>query len=127
MKRGARSGIGLVALLLYFGQAGLSAGLAGVWKATYTTRNGLTREATFELKVAGGELTGRVTSPRGSAAIAEGKVSGNDLSFTLIRHANYDEIPVRYQGTVNGDTLRLRMQYGHREPVEITATRAPAS
>jgi hypothetical protein len=110
-------------VLLFAGLAAPAADVAGSWKLAYTTENGLTREATLDLKLEGGHVSGTLVSDRGKAQIEEGNVSGDDISFTLLRRGNNDEIKVTYQGKVEGGTMKLKMQYGHRTPVDVTAKR----
>ena len=90
----------------------------------YSTENGLPREATLNLKVEGDRLSGAWSSDRGLALIENGKVSGGDIRFDLIRKANYDEIPVHFKGRIEGETMKLTMQFGQRKPIEITARKA---
>ena len=103
--------------------AGSAADVAGVWKASYTTADGQTRETTLNLKVDGDKVTGTIASPHGSAGIADGKVSGDDISFTVIRRGNGDEIRIHYAGKIEGETMKLRMQIGDRDPIPVTAKR----
>jgi len=110
-------------VLLFTGLAAPAADVAGSWKLAYTTENGLVREATLDLKLEGGHLSGTLVGDRGKAQIEEGNVSGDDISFTLLRKGNNDEIKVTYQGKVEGGTMKLKMQYGHRTPVDVTAKR----
>jgi hypothetical protein len=110
-------------VFLLASMAALAADIAGSWKLAYTTENGLTREATLDLKSEGDHLSGTLASDRGRAQIEEGKVSGDEVSFTLLRRGNNDEIKVTYQGKVEGGTMKLKMQYGHRPPIEVSAKR----
>ena len=59
----------------------------------------------------------------GSVKIAEGRVRGDEISFTLIRQGSSDLITVMYTGKVDGDTMKLKMQYRDRERIEINAKR----
>lgn len=100
------------------------ADVAGAWKTSYTNSEGQTRESTLTLKVDNGKLSGEFSSARGKAPISEGSVEGDRISFTVVRKANYDEVPVKFTGTVSGDTMRLKMQIRDRAPLDMTATRA---
>jgi len=97
--------------------------LSGPWKLSYTTPNGLRREATLQLQVDGDTVTGTLASDRGTTPIVEGRISGNQISFVVVRKGNGDEIRIIYSGAVEGDTMRLRMEYGGRAPVAITGAR----
>jgi hypothetical protein len=111
------------ALLVVAGIAG-AADVAGLWKASYRMPDGSPHESTLDLQVAGEKLTGKITSRRGTVAIEEGTVKGNDVRFTVLRRGNGDEIRVEFVGRIQGDTMRLTMKYRDRDAVEITARRA---
>ena len=101
-----------------------AADAAGTWRLAYSTENGLPREATLNLRVEGDRLGGTWSSDRGLALIENGKISGNDIQFDLVRKSNYDEIAVHFKGRIEGETMKLTMQFGRRKPIEITARKA---
>ena len=113
----------LAVILLFATLAASAADIAGTWKLTYTTENGLTREATLDLKLEGDRLSGTLASDRGKAQIETGKLSGDEVSFSLLRLGNGDEITVNFWGKVEGATMKLKMQYGQRQPIDIAAKR----
>jgi hypothetical protein len=110
-------------ILLGLASAAAAADINGEWKLSYSTSNRLTREATLNLKMDGGQVTGILSSDRGSTPIAEARLDGSAFSFTVVRKGNGDEIRIKYSGTVSGDAMKLTMQYGGRDPIAITATR----
>ena len=112
-----------VALVLLFATLASAADVEGTWKLTYTTENGLKRAATLDLKLEGDRLSGTFASDRGKAQIETGKLSGDEVSFSLLRLGNGDEIKVNFWGKVEGATMKLKMQYGGRHPVDIAARR----
>ena len=101
-----------------------AADAGGTWRLSYSTENGLPREATLNLKLEGDRLTGTLSSDRGLARIDDGKVSGDEIRFDVIRKGNGDEITIHFQGRVEGETMKLTLQFGRRNPIEITARRA---
>jgi hypothetical protein len=111
-----------VALLLAT-LASSAADITGLWKISYTTENGLTREATLDLKLEGDRLSGTLASDRGKALLETGKVNGDEVSFSLLRKGNGDEIPVNFSGKIEGATMKLKMQYGQHQPVDVAAKR----
>ena len=60
-----------------------SADVTGKWTATMEGRNGQTREMTYNLKADGDKLTGNVATQRGEREIENGKISGDEISFTM--------------------------------------------
>ena len=113
----------LAVVLLFATFAASAADIAGPWKLTYTTENGLTRAATLDLTLEGDRLSGTLASDRGKAQIETGKVSGDEISFSLLRRGNGDEISVNFSGKVQGATMKLKVQYGQRQPVDVAARR----
>ena len=113
----------LAVALLFATFASSAADITGLWKLTYTTENGLTREATLDLKLDGDRLSGTLASDRGKAPIETGKVSGDEISFSLLRKGNGDEITINFSGKVESGTMKLKMQYGQHQPVDVTGKR----
>lgn len=99
-----------------------AADVTGKWKATYATPDGQTRESTMNLKADGAKLTGTMESPRGSAEIKDGKVDGDNISFSLVRNFNGNEVTINYKGKVSGNEMKITMGFGDRE-MEMTAKR----
>lgn len=112
-------------MLLVFSTALFAADVTGKWTAQVPGRDGTPREQKFDLKADGGSLTGTVDSGRGEpASIADGKVSGDTVSFTLTREFGGNTIKWTYTGTVSGDEIKFKRTGGQGEPREFTAKRA---
>ncbi|HWQ56275.1 MAG TPA: hypothetical protein VN442_21490 [Bryobacteraceae bacterium] len=105
--------LSVVAVLLVFAMAAPAADISGKWKAEMQTPNG-TRESTFDFKVDGDKLTGTVTGARGSSEITEGKISGDDISFVVVRKFQEREIKQQYKGKVSGDQIKFDVTMGER-------------
>jgi opacity protein-like surface antigen len=99
-----------------------AADVTGKWKTSFTTRNGDKRESIIELKADGNKLTGKMESQRGSVDITDGKVDGDNISFSVIRNFNGNEMKINYRGTVSGNEMKLTMEVNGNER-ETTATR----
>ncbi len=120
-----------VALLLVCAFGAAAADISGKWVAQVPGRQGQTQEQTFTFKVAGGTLTGTVSSQRGDQEISEGKVSGDEISFVVVRKFQDMEMKSVYKGTVAGNEIKFSMTQaggrgGDRPPTEFTAKRAGA-
>lgn len=100
-----------------------SAGVAGVWKAAYSTPDGNRHESTFEFQPDGELLRGKIHSRRGAVDIADGSISGENLSFRVIRRGNGDELEVRFAGRIAADTMTLTMEYRDHDSIQIRAQR----
>jgi hypothetical protein len=111
-----------VFLALLFLAVAAAADINGKWKAEFQTPDGQTRTTTFTFKVDGGTLTGTVGSPRGESKIEEGRVNGDDVTFTVVRNFGGDDIKFLYKGKVAGDEIKFNVEAGERN-FEMTAKR----
>ncbi len=87
------------------------------------TPEGSKHESTLNLQSDGSKVTGKLVSGRGTAELSNGVVNGSDISFTIVRAGNGDELKIDFQGTVDGDTIKLRMQYRDHDPIDLTGRR----
>lgn len=99
--------------------ATFAADITGKWKTTMNTPNGV-REGFMTLKVDGEKLTGTMNSQRGAVDIQDGKVNGDDISFSVTRRFQDNDVKVLYKGKVSGADMKLTMTMGDRE-MEMTA------
>lgn len=106
--------------------AALAADVNGKWVAQVPGRGGQTREVTFNFKADGSTLTGTVTTPRGDNPISDGKVEGDNISFTQTLEFGGNEVKLLYKGTVSGDEIKFTRsrEGGQGRTQEFTAKRA---
>src|SRR5665213_1132053 len=57
--------------------------LGGKWVTTVKGQDGNDFQLNYMFKVDGNKLTGTVTSPQGEIPISDGKINGDDFSFTI--------------------------------------------
>ena len=120
-----------VLILLALTVSAWAADVAGKWTAKAPGGQGAGgAEITFVFKLAEGKLTGTVTnslSP-GDAEIQDGKITGDDVSFSLKRNINGTDTTVLWKGTIAGDEIKLtRSTQGGvagGAPTEMVAKRA---
>jgi hypothetical protein len=114
------------ALMLISGFVVQAADATGKWIAQFQARNGQTREATFNLKVDGEKLTGTMSAGRRENPISDGKVKGDEISFTVTTNARGNEVKMNYKGKVSGDEIKFtRMREGGGgQAQELVAKRA---
>ena len=98
---------------------------SGTYMWTQPGRNGgPDRTNTLVLKVDAGVLTGSVTSPgRGGAAptptaISDGKVTGADISFSVVRTFNDNSMTNTYTGTVADGTIKGKIEMNRNGDVQ---------
>lgn len=105
-----------------------AADINGKWTAQVPGRQGNTQETTFTFKVEGDKLTGTVSGQQGETPIADGKISGDEISFTVTRERQGNTIKQLFKGKVAGDEIKFTRSteggQGNRPPVEFTAKRA---
>lgn len=88
------------------------ADVAGTWKATAEGPNG-SMERTFIFKVDGQKLTGETKSSMlGNSALENGKVDGNNISFTITAKFQDNEMKISYKGKVDGKQIKLTSDFG---------------
>lgn len=115
----------VIFLLLLAAVAVFAADVSGKWVAQMPGRGGETREATFTFKVDGDQLTGSVSGRRGDMPISDGKIDGDDISFTQVMEFNGNQMKLIYKGKVSGDEIKFtRQREGGERSVEFTAKRA---
>jgi hypothetical protein len=107
--------VGLALLALAF--VAMAADATGKWTMEQPGRGGgAPRITTFDLKVDGSKLTGKVTAPgfgRGGDTpppptvtdISNGKVDGDKISFEVARDMRGTTVVTKYEFTVSGDQM----------------------
>jgi hypothetical protein len=99
-----------------------AAGIDGKWTATQTFGD-RSFESTMTFKADGSKLTGTVSGRRGDTEIQDGKIEGNNISFTVKRQTQKGDFTSMYKGTLKGDEIDFTMSMGDRES-KFTAKRA---
>lgn len=97
-----------------------AADVTGKWTYEQAGRNGGPgRAVTITLKADGAKLTGSVPGGMGRGGgggtppppteITNGKVDGNNISFEVTRDFGGNSMTTKYEGTLNGDELKLKI------------------
>ena len=98
----------LAVLFATFAFTASAADISGNWKAT-ADFGGQTIERTFVFKVEGTKLTGETTSQlMGKSTITDGKVEGDNVSFTITGNIQGNEMKLTYKGTVAADGKAIK-------------------
>jgi hypothetical protein len=112
-------------LLLLTAFAAFAADVSGKWVAQAPGRGGETQEVTFNLKADGGQLAGSVTTQQGDVQISDGKIEGDEISFSQVMERNGNQVKLLYKGKVSGDQIKFtRQREGGQRVAEFTAKRA---
>jgi hypothetical protein len=102
--------ISVCAFVLLALSSAWAADVAGKWTATIPAAQGQGESTiTFVLKMDGEKLTGTVnnTQAPGDVQIAEGKVSGDEISFSLMRDIGGTSTKVLWKGKISGDEIKF--------------------
>lgn len=112
-------------LLLVAFSVALAADVTGKWAGEVQGRNG-PRPVSFTLKADGDKLTGKMMGMGGRESdISDGKVTGDNISFTVVNEFNGNTMKIMYTGTVAGDEIKMKSQReGADRTQEFTAKRA---
>lgn len=88
----------------------LGADISGTWKGTAETPNG-SIERTFVFKQEGAKLTGETSSQMlGKSALQDGKVEGDNISFTIVAKFQDNEMKLKYTGKVSGSEIKFHVE-----------------
>jgi hypothetical protein len=116
----------LALLALVMGTVAFAADVNGKWTASMPGRQGNTMEVTFNFKADGSTLTGTMSNPRGETEIKDGKIDGDNISFSQTFSRGDNTMTIVYKGKVQGDTIEFtrEMQGGQGRTQNFTAKRA---
>jgi hypothetical protein len=96
----------MAALVLGLTGIATAADIEGTWTAEFDSQIGQ-QKYTFAFKVYGETLTGTATGERAGevveAEITDGKVVGDKVTFTEMTTFQGQDLPIKYEGTINGD------------------------
>ena len=98
--------------------AAVAADINGKWKAEFTSPDGTQRVNTFTFKVEGGKLTGTVQGSQDDTPIQNGKVDGDEISFSAERPFG----TFSYKGKVGSGEIKFKVEFDGRD-FEMTAKR----
>ena len=101
----------LVTLALLCASALTAADLTGNWKGVAEGPQG-TIERSFTFKQEGTKLTGETNSEfTGKSTITDGKVEGDDVTFSITANFQGNEMKLNYKGKVSGDEMKLQVEF----------------
>jgi hypothetical protein len=95
--------------------------VTGEWAFNVTTDQG-GGTPTITLKQDGEKLTGKYVGQLGTADLT-GTVKGNDIKFTFTLDVQGQQAPVNYEGTVEKNTMKGKLDIGGMVNGTFTATK----
>jgi hypothetical protein len=100
----------------------LASDITGNWKWQITPQGGDAINMSAKLKLEDGKLTGVFLDgfDQQSFDIKNGKVDGDNVSFTVTRPINDMTITVNYSGKLDGDTITgtMEIKFGDQDPTK---------
>lgn len=84
--------------------------VAGTWKWSVAGQGGEAMESILKLEQKEGKLAGTLTRRGNDTAITDAKLSGEDLSFSVVRERDGQKSVSKYTGKVSGDTIKGKME-----------------
>lgn len=99
-----------------------AADITGKWTGKMETPNG-SRDVNMAFKVDGATLTGTVSGRNGDTPIENGKITGDDISFTVTRKFNDQEMKTNYTGKIAGESIELKFTMRDND-MKLTLKRA---
>jgi len=89
-----------------------SADISGQWKGEWLDYQArVTTQNTFTFKQDGTNLTGTVKSESGELQIRDGKVSGDNISFTVVQKIGKREATLNYAGRISGSEIKFKVTF----------------
>ena len=95
-----------------------AAEISGKWIGQLRTPDGNELPISYTLSTDGDKLNGTVSIPDSELPITDGKIKGEDFSFTV----TYQGTPYLNEGKLLGDSLKVKVHFGN-EVVESTLKR----
>jgi hypothetical protein len=90
-----------------------AADITGIWTGQVQGRNNEIQEITFRFKQDGQSFTGKIYGDNEDTPLADGKISGDQITFSVNNEFGGGRAKFIYTGTINGSTMQLTRD---REP-----------
>lgn len=115
----------LLCAMAFAAFAGLlfAADVTGDWSGTMTFGDSQI-PLTYTFKQEGSKLTGAVHGPGGDLPLAEGKVEGDKVSFSVMVDMNGTPSKFVSEGTLKGEEITLQTKGGNMDSAPMTLKRA---
>jgi hypothetical protein len=107
----------LTCLFLFYALAG--ADVAGIWNGQTIDRNGDVQDVSFRFFQSGDTLTGKMYGDNESTAIADARITGNQVTFSVTVELNGSITKFVYTGALEGDVLELTRQRVVINPADV--------
>jgi hypothetical protein len=92
----------------------------GSWQGKVKTPDGTEIDLTYNLKADGEKLTGAVVTQWGENAITDGKIKGDEFSFSQ----SFDQMQFKHSGKVSGDSMFVKIVRDDNPAIEAVLIRS---
>jgi hypothetical protein len=114
----------LVLGLILVASMALAAPIDGKWVGEIPGQDGNAMKVSYAFKADGATLTGTTNGPDGKEmAIKDGKINGNNLTFSISLDMGGQEMKMEFKGVLSGDDLKLSIDM-MGQPMEFNLKRA---
>jgi hypothetical protein len=96
-----------LALMILCAFGAVAADVTGTWFGRVEMGPGRVMEQTIILKMEGGKLTGAVKTASGEMEISDGRINGDEVSFTATREAGGNKMKMVYKGKISGNEIKF--------------------
>ena len=87
-----------------------AAAASGNWNTALILGDGNRIEGTLKLKQDGNKLTGATVRNENETQIQDGKITGDEITFTVIRERDGRKVTAKYKGKITGDTVKGKVE-----------------
>jgi hypothetical protein len=87
-----------------------TAAAAGSWNTALILPDGNKIESTLKLKQEGDKLTGAAIRNDNETQIQDGKITGDEITFKILRDREGRTVTARYKGKITGDTVKGKVE-----------------
>lgn len=84
--------------------------VSGKWAMEMAGRDGEKRVQTLNLKADGDKLTGTMSGRQGEREISNGKINGDEISFSMTFEMGGEKRTMLYTGKLVGEELKLNVK-----------------
>ena len=82
----------------------------GNWNTALILPDGNRIEGALKLKQEGDKLTGAAIRNENESQIQDGKISGDEITFTILRERDGRKVTAKYKGKISGDSVKGKVE-----------------
>lgn len=83
---------------------------SGAWNTALILPDGNRIDGTLKLKQDGDKLTGAAVRNENETAIQDGKISGDEIAFNVVREREGRKVTAKYKGKITGDSVKGKVE-----------------